>query len=445
MKDIKILFQKFINFILKDIWLISVKEVSLTKKFLIKSARVLMLSLRGFKRDKLILRASALTYFTLLSIVPLVAMLFGIAKGFGLQELLEKQLMEKFAENQQVMQYIVNFSNSLLSNTKASFIAGPGFIVLIWAVLRLLGNVEKDFNDIWYIKKSRSYVRKVSDYLAIILITPVLMILSSALSIYIFSRIREIATSLELLGIVGPIVEFLLRLSPLAVLWILLSFVYIVIPNGKVHFRAGVFAAILAGTFLKLFQWLFFIFQIGAVKNNAIYGSFAALPLFLIWLQISWTIVLIGAEFSFAIQNTETYRYDESGEALSLFNKSLLALLICSRIIKRFVNSQLPISDQELSMEFGAPVRLIKQQLYALKYAGVISEIVQEESDEPAYQPAVEANKLTMAYVLESLKHIGEGKLPVEHTPELEKLEKSLTSFQKSMDENKSNFLLQDL
>ena len=224
MKNIKIHIQKFINFILKDIWLISIKEVSLTKKFLIKSARVMMLSLQGFKRDKLILRASALTYFTLLSIVPLVAMLFGIAKGFGLQELLEKQLIEKFAENQQVMQYIVNFSNSLLSNTKGSFIAGPGFIVLIWAVLRLLGNIEKDFNDIWYIKKSRTYIRKVSDYLAIILITPILMILSSALSIYIFSRITEIAESLELLGIVGPVIKFLLRLSPLAVMWILLSF-----------------------------------------------------------------------------------------------------------------------------------------------------------------------------------------------------------------------------
>ncbi|MBN2279005.1 MAG: YihY/virulence factor BrkB family protein [Candidatus Marinimicrobia bacterium] len=445
MKQIKSNFQKLINFIVKDIWLISVKEVSLTHGFLIRSARAMVLSFRGFQRDKCVLRASALTYFTLLSVVPLVAMLFGIAKGFGLQELLEKELMERFAENQQVMRYIVNFSNSLLSNTKGSFIAGPGFVILIWAVLRLLGNIEQDFNDIWYIKKSRSYVRKISDYLTILLITPLLIVLSNALSIYVFTQITEIAESLKLLGIVGPVIQFLLRLSPVAVMWILLAFVYIVIPNGKVHFHAGFLAAVLSGTLLKIFQWIFITFQVGAAKYNAIYGSFAALPLFLVWMQTSWTIVLYGAELSFAIQNTETYRFDESGEALSQFNKYLLALLICSKIIRRFTTAQPPVSDQELSVETGAPVRLILQQLYDLKQAGIISEILREDIEEPAYQPAVDPGKLTVAYVVNALKQIGSGRLPVEPSADLQKLENSLRAFQGSIEKTDENFLLQEI
>ena len=154
---------------------------------------------------------------------------------------------------------------------------------------------------------------------------------------------------------------------------------------------------------------------------------------------------MFGAEFSFAIQNTETYRFDESGESLSLFNKYLLALLICSKIVKRFINTEPPISDQELSMEFGAPIRLIKQQLYKLKNAGIISEIMQENNEEPAYQPAMEAKKMTVAHVINALEHIGEGKLPVVKSSELEKLKSSLVSFQQSIDDSDGNFLLQDL
>lgn len=445
MKKIRTQFQKFIRFLIKDVWLVSIHEVSKTRAFLIKSLRVLVLSFRGFKRDKCILRASALTYFTLLSLVPLLAMLFGIAKGFGLQEMLEHQLVEKFSENKQVMQYIVNFSNSLLANTRGSFIAGPGFVVLIWAVLRLLGNIEKDFNDIWYIKESRSFVRKLSDYFSIILIAPILLVLSNGLSIFIFSRLTEIAESLKLLGIIGPVLKFLLRLSPFVIMWMLFTFIYIVIPNGKVHFKAGFFAAVLSGTLLKIFQWMFIFFQVGAARYNAIYGSFAALPLFLIWLQISWTIVLFGAEFSFSIQNADTYRFDESGEKVSLFKKQLLALLMCTKIIKRFIKGEPAISVIELSQTFGAPIRLIKQQLYDLKNAGIISEVLIEGSEESAFQPAIETGKLTVAYVVNALENSGTGNLPVEQSEELEKLEHSLKSFQQNIDDNPENFLLQEI
>jgi membrane protein len=445
MKNIRPQLQKIIQFIIKDVWLISVQEVSKTRAFLIKSLRVLMLSFRGFGRDKCFLRASALTYFTLLSIVPLIALLFGIAKGFGLQEMLEKELIERFAENQQVMHYIVNFSNSLLSETKGSFIAGPGLAILIWAVIRLLSNIEDDFNDIWYIKKSRSFVRKFSDYITIIFIAPIMLVLSNGLSIYVFTQITEVAASLKLLGIIGPVLKFLLRLSPLVVMWVLLTVIYLLVPNDKVHFTAGFLAAVLSGTLLKLFQWLFITFQIGAAKYNAIYGSFAALPLFLIWMQTNWTIVLFGAEFSFALQNSDSYRFDESGEKISLFQKHLLSLLLSAEIIKPFVRGLPAISAEDLSKHLGAPIRLIKQQLYSLKDAGIISEIMEKEAEESAFQPAIDPEQLTVAYIINALENSGAGTLPVEHSAKLMKLQDTLNSFQKQITQQPENFFLKDI
>ncbi|MFP4548457.1 MAG: YihY/virulence factor BrkB family protein [Fidelibacterota bacterium] len=444
MKNIQQKIENFINYIRKDIWLESLKAVPRTQAIVIKSLRVQVLAIKGFIVDKCILRASALTFFTLLSIVPLVAMFFAIAKGFDLQQIVENEVMERFSENEQIVRYIIDFSNSLLTNTKGSFIAGPGFILLIWAVIRLLSNIEMGFNDIWNINQSRSFVRKFSDYISIMLVAPLLIILSNGLSIYIFSRVTEIADSLRLLGFIGPVLKFLLRLSPFAVMWMLLTFVYIVIPNGKVNFAAGFYAAIVAGTFLKIFQWGFITFQIGAAKYNAIYGSFAALPLFLIWLQISWIIVLFGAEVSYAIQNAADYTVDEIGSEISQFSKKVLSLLIALKVVQNFEKDDPPLTANQLAQYLGTPVGLINQYAYELKNAGIISHVLLED-EEVAFQPAVDPDKLTVAYVVRALENTGSDKFHIKKTKELEKLKEILTNFQENNSTQTDNILLQDL
>ena len=444
MKNISEKIERFITYIRKDIWMESLKAVPRTQAMIIKTLRVQVLAIKGFIVDKCILRASALTFFTLLSIVPLVAMLFAIAKGFGLQQMVEKEVVQRFSESEQVVRYIVDFSNSLLNNTKGSFIAGPGFILLIWAVIRLLSNIEMGFNDIWNINQSRSFVRKFSDYISIMLVAPLLILLSNGLSLYIFSRVTEIAESLRLLGIIGPVLKFLLRLSPFAVMWMLLTFIYIVIPNGKVNFTAGFYAAIVAGTVLKLFQWIFITFQLGAAKYNAIYGSFAALPLFLIWLQISWVIVLFGAEVSYAIQNAADYTIDEIGNEISYFNKKIIILLITLKVVKNFENEEGPLTANRLAAELGTPVGLINQHGYELKKAGIISQVL-VDGDEIAYQPAVDPDKLTIAYVIRALEYSGSDKVHIKQTEELKKVKKILKDFQQQNDQQQDNRLLKEI
>ena len=161
--------KKIIDFIRVDIWRIPMKNMPKYQFFLIKQLRVLLLAFRGYKEDKLGLRASALTYFSMMSVVPVVAMGFGIAKGFGFDKYLENQLVQNFSGQQEVLDWIIKFAHSFLENTKGGIIAGIGIAILIWAVMKVLGNIESSFNAIWQIRTPRVWFRKFSDYLSMML------------------------------------------------------------------------------------------------------------------------------------------------------------------------------------------------------------------------------------------------------------------------------------
>ncbi|MBW1725717.1 MAG: YihY/virulence factor BrkB family protein, partial [Deltaproteobacteria bacterium] len=206
MVDILALKAKTINFIKTDIWRIRKEDFPRMKYFFIKQLRILLLATRGFAQNQCPLRASALTFYSTLSIVPMVAMAFGIAKGFGYQEILENQLLEKLSGQEEVMIRVVDFAHSLLENTKGGMIVGIGIIVLLWTVIKLLGHIEGSFNDIWEVKKSRSYGRKFSDYLSIMLISPLLIIMSSSATLFITTKITLITEKVALIGILSPVI-----------------------------------------------------------------------------------------------------------------------------------------------------------------------------------------------------------------------------------------------
>jgi len=285
---------KIINFIKVEIWRIRLKDLSRRKSFLIKQLRVILLALRGFNEDKCQLRASALTYYSLLSIVPVLAMGFGIAKGFGFDKLLEAQLLGSFAGQEAIIEQVIGFARSLLDNTRGGVVAGAGVAILFWTVIKVLGNIERSFNDIWGIKQARKFGRKFSDYLSVMLICPILIIVSSSITVFITTQVQLITEKMLLLGAISPLISFILKLLPYSMIWILFTFIYIFMPNTKVSFKSGLLAGILAGSIYEIIQWVYITFQVGVVKYNAIYGSFAALPMFLVWLQLSWLIVLFG-------------------------------------------------------------------------------------------------------------------------------------------------------
>jgi len=310
MPDIRAIKSKFIAFFKTDIWRIRLRDLPRRKAFAIKQLRILFLTLHGFSYDKCPLRASALTFYSLLSIVPVAALAFGIAKGFGFAKRLETLLYEKLPGQEDVLTQVIAFANSLLENTKGGVIAGIGIAVLFWSLIKVLSHIESSFNAIWEIKKHRSIGRKISDYLSIALICPILVIMSSSVTVFITTQIKHITEKVALLGMFSPIIFFFLKLLPYGLIWILFTTIYIFMPNTRVNFSSGIIAGVFAGTLYQIVQWAYINFQVLVAKYNAIYGSFAALPLFLIWLQISWLIVLFGAEISFSYQNVHTHEFD---------------------------------------------------------------------------------------------------------------------------------------
>ena len=436
---------KVISFITSDIWRISLKDLLRSKSFFIKQLRIFFLALRGFDEDKCSLRASALTLYSLLSIVPVVAMAFGLAKGFGFQKVLEKQLLEQFPSQEEVMMQVINFAQSLLENTKGGIVAGIGVVILFWIVIKVLGNIEYSFNDIWGVKKPRTWGRKFSDYLSVMLICPILLIMSSSITVFITTQVKFVTEKFALLGAVSSMIFLILKLLPYCMVWILFTFIYIFVPNIKVKFTSGLLAGIVAGTIYEVVQWGYITFQIGVSKYNAIYGGFAALPLFLVWLQLSWLIVLLGAELSFAHQNVDQYEFEPDCLRASLSFKKLLSLRITQLLVKNFSKVNTLLTATSIAHVLEIPIRLVRQILFELVDCGIVSEVKTNEYKESAYQPARDGEKLTIKYVIDAMEHRGTDTIPMVQTQELKILSESLKVFDNIIDKSPANKPLKDI
>ncbi len=436
-----------IDFISIDIWRIRLEDLPFGKSFALKQLRIVLLSLRGFDEDKCFLRASALTFYSLLSVVPVVAMLFGIAKGFGFESILKRELIERFpgGAQQEVLTKVIEFAETLLQSTRGGVITGIGLIVLFWSVIKVLSNIEASLNDIWEIKESRSWGRKFSDYLALMLLSPVLIILSSSATVFITTQITELANKIALLGFASPLIFLSFKLIPYVLVWVLLSVTYILMPNTKVTLKAGLMAGIIAGTIFQFVQWVYISFQIGAARYNAIYGSFAALPLFLMWVQISWWVVLFGAELSFANQNVNTYEYEPDSNKVSQGFKKVLTLQIVHLLIKNFARGDRPLTDTEISSQLKMPIRLVHSILYDLVESRVIAEARTKEDQKFGYQPARDINTLTIKFVVDAIEQNGTNTLPVARTEEFKALSAAIEKFRDEMEASPANKLLKDI
>jgi len=435
----------FIQFLKTDIWRIRSSTLSSKKFFWIRQLRIILLSIRGFDEDKCQLRASSLTFYSLLSVVPVVAMAFGIAKGFGFERLLEKQLLEKMPGQEEVVAQVIGFAHSFLQNTQGGLIAGIGIAILFWTVIKVLGNIEESFNGIWGIVKARSFGRKFSDYMSIMLVCPILFIMSSSVTVVITSQVTLLIEKLAFLGPVGSWIITSLRILPYAVIWVMFTFIYIFMPNTKVNFKSGLFAGIIAGTVYQIVQWVYITFQLGASKFGAIYGSFAALPLFLVWLQISWLIVLFGAEISFAEQNVDTYEFESDSLKASNGFKKVLALNITYVCVKNFQNGDKPPTAVQLSHDLEIPIRLVHQVIFELTESGILSEVKVGDSQIAAYQPARDIDDLTIQKVLDRLDQRGIDNIPVAHTKSFQRIKDSLTLFHEALSSSPANILLKDM
>jgi len=437
--------QKVLDFLKKDIWRISYRNMPKYKILLIKQLRILLLAFRGYNEDKVSLRSSALTFYSMLSVVPVVAMGFGIAKGFGFDKYLEQQLMENLSGQQEVLDWIIKFANQFLDNTKGGVIAGIGVAVLFWSVMKVLGNIESSFNAIWQIRKPRVWFRKFSDYFSMMLIAPVLIILSTSSNVFITTQIARITSEVEILGMISPLIFFFMKLVPYVLFWLVLTIVYMVMPNTKVNFKSAFIAGIISGTVFVFVQWAYIHFQVGVSKYNAIYGSFAALPLFLIWLQTSWLIVLFGAEVSFAVQNVEKYEFEPDTQNLSTFSWRVLTLMVTRLLVKNFSTGEKAMTASEISKKLEIPIRTLRDIIYNLVDSGIIAEINTQHEKENAYQPAQDTNNLSISYVLNAIDHSGTDKILAIASTEKDQIIKLLNDFDIIIQNSKGTVLLKDI
>lgn len=436
---------KGVEFVRADIWRIRENNLPRGKSFLIRFLKVIILTFRGVAEDRTPLQASALTFYSLLSVVPVLAMVFGIAKGFGFEKALEKLIISNLEGQEQVAIRIVGFAHALLENVKGGLIAGIGLAFLLYTVIKILSHIENALNDIWGIKKGRRVGRKVVDYLSIMVIGPILFLISSTMTVMITSSVRLVIEKVPVLGVLSPAIFFSLSLLPYVAVWTLFSFVYIFVPNTKVNFRSGILGGVIAGTMYQIFQWGYINVQIGVSKYNAIYGSFAALPLFFMWLQISWLIVLFGAEISFAHQNVETYEFEQDCLNVSPWFKKLLSLRIVHLMIKNFSSGKQPLDAHGISHELEIPIRLVNQILFELTAAGVVSEVSTEGGKGARYQPGRDPETITIKYVIDALEKHGSANIPVAQSGELKKLAESLEAFSNMIEQSNANRKLKEI
>ncbi len=431
--------KKFYKKITDDIWQFTENEASKAKNAFVRSFKIAVLTCRGFKENKCYLKASALTFYTILSVVPVMALAFAIAKGFGLDEKLTAELYAKFSDQHVILNKIIEFADKLLSRTQGGLIAGIGVVLLLWTIIKLFSNIEGAFNDIWQIKKGRVFFRKVTDYLSMFFICPILLVVSSSFTAFLSSDLSKTSYLPGYIIILIPTV-----FSHIAI-WSLLAFIYMLLPNCKVKLTSALIPAIIVGTLFNFIQFSYFDLQILITKYNAIYGSFAALPLFLLWVQINWTIVLAGAQMSFYIDNIELHEYDYSLHKISLKQKKLLSLMIVKLIVDNFQKSDIPLNAKTLAYKLKLPFNLTQEIIDNLVSAKLISIVYKNDNTFAGYQPSRCVTSISINHVISKLETLNTKEtLRFSHMG-FDRIQTHVKHLENSQENSDSNILIKDI
>ncbi|MDR1258167.1 MAG: YihY/virulence factor BrkB family protein [Tannerellaceae bacterium] len=399
------LIKKGVYFVTYEIWRITGNEISGIKVIYINIIKTSILAVRGFMNENLSTKASALTYSSLLAIVPMLAVLIGIAKGFGFQNVVHQKLLDYFPGHETEMTKALEFVEGYLSQAQGGLFIGVGLLLLFYTVISLISSIEDTFNGIWQISRLRPWKRKILDYMALFLILPVMITVSSGFSIFV-STLQN--TFLSDYMFFTPLMNNLLKIAPFLIASLAFSSIYILLPNTRVSFLNGLVPGIIAGCAFQLFQMMYINGQIWVSKYNAIYGSFAALPLLLLWLQLSWLICLFGAELSYASQNVKKFSFERDSRNISRRYKDFLTLLIATLIVKRFAEGGKPYTADELSDMYRIPLRLTTQILLLLSELNIIIEVNYGNNDRIThYQPAVDIGLLSVGYLMAKMDEYG--------------------------------------
>jgi membrane protein len=366
--------------------------------------KTLNLSVRSFLDTGLQSRAAALTYRTILAIIPVLALVFAIARGFGFHKLLQSQIFTYFPEQKESLDIAFGFVESYLSQTSEGLFVGIGIVFLLWTLISLISNIEASFNIVWGIKKGRGLWRKLTDYTAVVLILPIILICAMGLQIFLSNTMQD-AIPFEFLS---PIYPVLLKIATFVLTWLFFAGMYMLIPNTKVRFKNAFIAGIVSGTAFQIIQWLFLSGQLYVSKYNAIYGSFSLIPLLLMWLYFVWVITLSGAVLCYSSQNIFRFSFINDIKEISPNYRRKISIVTMTLIAKQFEQHRPPLTLSEMSMKYDMPIRLVTDIVNEFVDAGLVSRVVIDGPDDVyGLQPAMDVQKLTLGYLVKTVDCTG--------------------------------------
>jgi membrane protein len=390
-------------FLTKDIWAFDLGQKGPLRRAIGNTVKVTVIAVRTFLDDKIMTRAAALTYSTLFAVVPILALIFAIARGFGFENIVNSLLENGLMKENESLSTVMQFIDGYMKYVSSGAFVGIGLLFLLWSVYSLADGIETNLNLIWHVKQARGLGRKITDYFSLVLLIPIGIICLSGLTV----ATRNILEGMEGYLLLGGFVQFLISAMPYLVAGLIFTGFYMFMPNTKVKFKYAIIPGFIAGCLFQVLQNLYFSGQLALSSYNQIYGGFAALPLFLFWLNLSWSIILFGCELAYVAQNNDNFNYFKEPDKISRRHQDFYCLMVMACICKRF-NKHLPALDRkEIGNELKIPLRYVIASLDLLIEAKLLQPVLKGDEREPAYVPTTDTNKLTVVKVLSAINCTG--------------------------------------
>ncbi len=391
------------KFVTKDIWSFELYQKGPLRRAVANVVKVVVIAVRTFLDDKVMTKAAALTYSTLFAIVPILALIFAVARGFGFENIVTSLLQNGIIGENESLNAVMQFIDGYMQYVSSGAFIGIGLLFLLFSVYSLADGIEGNLNAIWHVKKSRGMGRKITDYFSLILLIPIGIICLSGLSVLASS----ILSRMQGFQLLGGFVQFLVFALPYLVAGLIFTGFYIFMPNTKVKFKYAVIPGFIAGCLFQVLQKLYFSGQLALSSYNQIYGGFAALPLFLFWLNISWSIVLFGCQLAYVSQNNDHFNYFKEPDKISRKHEDFYCLMVMSLICKRFNRHETALTRKELADQLHIPLRYVVSSLDTLTDAKLLETVLKGDEREPAYVPATDTKQLTVVKVLSAINNSG--------------------------------------
>ena len=405
--------QRLREFIQYDLWRQSHIGVHAPKKRLLyRILQTLILVGRGFKDQVLVVRANSLTFALLFAFIPMMALIYAVARGFGFEELVSQQLTGSFLAEANIAPILLEWVERYLATARDGLFVGIGLVVLIWAVYAFFNMLENSFNSIWNVKKTRSFGRRMTNYVMTLLLVPILVVVTSGISIFLNST--EVLSSV--LQSVEPLRKFMLRFIPFVATSAVFTWIFIAIPSTKVKFSSAIIPGVLMGFLYQVVQALSMYLVVLFTRMSIVYGAFSAIPLVLIWLNITCWLLLIGSALAFAIQNNDWFAYERDIETMSRRYKDYVMLYLLSVIVRRFEHGDTPQTAQEMALHHQLPIRLVSQLLTRLEDTNIVRRVYVEQEEDETFVPAMDTRLITVEMVIGRISAQGTEEF-LQHTP----------------------------